>query len=71
MVAWRWGCLAGWPEREHTEWASKMAEVVWVSPPPLLDDAAPLLDHFIKIAHAEVKTSQTDDQCLSPSVLEV
>ena len=27
-VAWRWGCLAGRPEREHTEWASKMAEVI-------------------------------------------
>lgn len=48
-----------------------MLKVVWLSLPPLLDDAAPLLDHFIKIAYAEVKTSQTDDQCLSPSVLEV
>lgn len=48
-----------------------MLKVVWLSPPPLLDDAAPLLDHFIKVAYAEVKMSQTDDQCLSPSVLEV
>ena len=27
-VVWRWGCLAGRPEREHTEWASEMAEVI-------------------------------------------
>lgn len=48
-----------------------MLKVVWLSPPPLLNDVAPLLDHFIKVAYAEVKMSQTDDQCLSPSVLEV
>ena len=48
-----------------------MLKVVWLSQPPLLDDAALLLDHFIKIAYVEVKTIQTDDPCLSPSVLEV